>query len=47
MTDYTPIAATNHFIGLDSYPKASRVTDSYQSEDALERELVQDLKNQG
>ncbi len=47
MTDYTTIAETNHFIVLDSYTKASRVTDSYQSEDALERELVQDLKNQG
>jgi type I restriction enzyme R subunit len=47
MTDYKTIAETNSFIVLDSYIKVSRAAESYQSEDALERELIQDLVNQG
>ncbi len=47
MITYTPIAESNNFIVLDTYTKAWQVADSYQSEDALERELIQDLQNQG
>lgn len=43
----TPIAETNRFIVLDKYVRAWEATDSYQSEGDLERELVQDLRNQG
>lgn len=43
----TPIAETNRFIVLDKYVRAWEAADSYQSEDDLERELVQDLCNQG
>ena len=46
--DYSkPIAETNRFIVLDKYVKEWQVAESYQSEDALERELVEDLRNQG
>ncbi|MGO3812980.1 HsdR family type I site-specific deoxyribonuclease, partial [Mesonia sp.] len=44
------IAESNNFIVLDTYKKFSEVNEapvSYQTEAALERELVQDLKNQG
>ena len=47
MTDYKTIAESNNFIVLDKYKKDWKVADSYQSEDALERELIQDLQNQG
>lgn len=47
MTTYTPIAESNNFIVLDRYRQEWKVADSYQSEDALERELIQDLVNQG
>ena len=48
MADYTkPIAETNRFIVLDQYTKEWKAADSYQSEGDLERELVQDLINQG
>ena len=48
MVDYTkPIAESNNFIILDKYNKDWKVAESYQSEDALERELIQDLQNQG
>lgn len=48
MADYTkPIAESNNFIVLDKYTKESQVAENYQSEDALERELIQDLENQG
>lgn len=47
MTDYKPIAETNRFIVLDQYSKEWKAADSYQSENDLERELVQDLINQG
>ncbi|EHJ8806609.1 HsdR family type I site-specific deoxyribonuclease, partial [Escherichia coli] len=35
------------FIVLDKYIKAEQTGDSYQSESDLERELIQDLRNQG
>src|SRR5690554_4601611 len=47
MTHYTPIAESNNFIVLDKYTKQHQVSESYQSENDLERELVQDLQNQG
>jgi type I restriction enzyme R subunit len=43
----TPIAETNRLIVLDKYVRAWEAADSYQSEADLERELVQDLRNQG
>jgi type I restriction enzyme R subunit len=43
----TPIAESKDFIVLDKYIKQWNAKDSYQSEDELERELVQDLRNQG
>ena len=42
-----PIAETNRYIVLDKYVRAWEAADSYQSEADLERELVQDLRNQG
>ena len=47
MTNYKPIAETNNFIVLDKYCKEWQAVDSYQSEGDLERELIQDLVNQG
>ncbi|KNE88554.1 hypothetical protein PSTG_18038, partial [Puccinia striiformis f. sp. tritici PST-78] len=48
MTQQThPIAETNHYIVLDKYTRAWEGGDSYQSESDLERELIQDLRNQG
>src|SRR5690554_6230840 len=47
MTEYKAIAESNNFIVLDKYTKQDQVEDGYQSEDDLERELVQDLQNQG
>lgn len=48
MVDYTsPIAETNSFIVLDKYSKEWQVAESYQSEGDLEREFIQDLRNQG
>ena len=41
------IAETKNFIVLDKYTKEWDAADRYQSEDDLERELVQDLVNQG
>ncbi len=46
MTTYTTIAESKNFIVLDKYTKQDQVAESYQSEDALERELIQDLQNQ-
>ena len=43
MIDYTTIAESNHFIVLDQYSKQTKVSESYQSEYDLERELLQDL----
>lgn len=42
-----PITETNRFIVLDKYVPAWEAADSYQSEADLERELVQDLHDQG
>lgn len=42
-----PIAESNHFIVLDRYTPDWKLTDSYQSEADLEREFIQDLRNQG
>ncbi len=48
MTQQThTIAESNNFIVLDKYTKAWEASDSYQSESDLERELIQDLRNQG
>ncbi|RVU31932.1 type I restriction endonuclease subunit R [Rheinheimera riviphila] len=47
MADYKTIAESNNFIVLDKYSNEWEVKDTYQSEDALERELIQDLVNQG
>lgn len=41
------IAETKNFIVLDKYTREWDAADRYQSEDDLERELVQDLVNQG
>ena len=43
----TLIAETNRFIVLEKYVRAWEAADSYQSEADLERELIQDLRNQG
>lgn len=48
MTQQThTIAESNNFIVLDKYTKVWEAGDSYQSESDLERELIQDLRNQG
>jgi len=48
MVEYTkPIAESKNFIVLDKYTKEWQVNENYQSEDDLERELIQDLQNQG
>ena len=48
MAEHTkPIAESNSFIVLDKYTRDWEVAESYQSESDLERELVQDLVNQG
>ncbi|EKZ6361126.1 type I restriction endonuclease subunit R [Enterobacter hormaechei] len=48
MVDCTkPIAESNNFIILDKYNPDWKITESYQSEGDLERELIQDLVNQG
>ena len=48
MVEYTkPIAESRSFIVLDKYTQRWRVADSYQSEGDLERELIQDMVNQG
>jgi type I restriction enzyme R subunit len=48
MTEITkPIAESNRFIVLEKYTREWEVSDRYQSEGDLERELVQDLVNQG
>ena len=39
MIEYKTIAETNRFIVLDRYDKDLMVMESYQSEDALEREI--------
>lgn len=47
MRDYKPIAESNNFIVLDKYTKIDQQGSGYQTEADLERELVQDLVNQG
>lgn len=48
MVDCTkPIAESNNFIILDTYSQEWKIAESYQSEGDLERELIQDLVNQG
>lgn len=50
MTQYTPIAESNNYIVLDKYTKYSELNDAptaYQTEAALEHELITDLINQG
>ena len=47
MADYKTIAESNNFIVLDRYTKQWQVQENYQSEGDLERELIQDLSNQG
>ena len=42
-----PIAESKNFIVLDKYTSDWTATDHYQSEAELERELIQDLRNQG
>lgn len=47
MSDYKTIAESNNFIVLDKYTREWQVKESYQSEDELEREFIEDLQNQG
>ena len=47
MGDFKPIAESNNFIVLDKYIKIDQQGSGYQTEADLERELVQDLVNQG
>ena len=50
MSDYKPIAETPNFIVLDKYQKHSLLREEaavYQTEASLEKELIQDLINQG
>jgi type I restriction enzyme R subunit len=47
MSNYKTIAESNNFIILDNYHKDWQISESYQSEDDLERELIRDLENQG
>lgn len=47
MSDYKPIAESNHYIVLDKYTKITEQSVSYQTEAHLEQELIQDLVNQG
>ena len=47
MSNYKTIAESNNFIVLDKYNKIEQQGSGYQSEADLERELIQDLINQG
>jgi hypothetical protein len=47
MTETKTIAETNRYIVLDRYDKDWKLMESYQSEDSLERELIDDLVNLG
>lgn len=47
MIDYKTIAETKNFIVLDRYERDSVLKEEYQSEDALEREFIGDLEDQG
>lgn len=45
--NHRALAQTNQFIVVDKYIKKERFESSYQSEDQLEREMIQDLVSQG
>ena len=47
MYDYKAIAESNTFIVLDKYTKIDQQGGGYQAEADLEKELIQDLRNQG
>ena len=47
MSEYQTIAESSTFIVLNKYTPQWEPVNPYQTEDALERELVQDLVNQG
>ncbi|KAA1275245.1 type I restriction endonuclease subunit R [Citrobacter pasteurii] len=47
MYEYKAVAESNSFIVLDKYAKEWQLNESYQSENDLEREFIQDLHNQG
>ncbi|MFJ7747601.1 type I restriction endonuclease subunit R [Peribacillus sp. NPDC097295] len=47
MYDFNPIAESNNYIVLDKYSKIAEQGGGYQTEVNLERELIQDLVNQG
>ena len=47
MPDYKTIAESKNFIVLDKYIAEWKAAEGYQTEEALERELIQDLVNQG
>lgn len=47
MNAYKTIAESKNFIVLDHYTREWKIAESYQSEGDLERELIQDLVNQG
>ena len=47
MYEFKTVAESNNFIVLDKYAKDWQVAANYQSESDLERELIQDLQNQG
>lgn len=47
MIEYNPIAESKNFIVLDKYAQEWKVAESYQSEGDLERDFIQDLRNQG
>ena len=47
MSDYKTIAESRNFIVLDKYTAEWKAAEGYQTEEALERELIQDLVNQG
>ncbi|HOJ03341.1 MAG TPA: type I restriction endonuclease subunit R [Bacteroidota bacterium] len=47
MSDYKAIAESRNFIVLDKYVREWKANEHYQSESDLEREFIQDLRNQG
>lgn len=47
MSDLKTIAESNNFIVLDKYTKIEQLGTGYQTESDLEKELIQDLINQG
>ncbi|MCL5975401.1 MAG: type I restriction endonuclease, partial [Gammaproteobacteria bacterium] len=47
MSEYKTIAESKNFIVLEKYTREWDAVESYQSEGDLERELIQDLVNQG